>query len=381
MDGARNVTIPNQTHVQTCTSRESFVEMFKFFAGRRAVHDIVRQTGRIRLAGRALTFPQNAGLAGATVQVWTLRADGHRATGSPLASLHISDGSQGGGGWVTVQAGRRYEFALIRSGQTALHTYFEPFVRSDYTLRLLASDALVAYTGYRAGSMSAVNIRYKELWGDVPGQTDVLRINGTSVCTAKLCPWTKQVNAYFAFDRNRDHATDLSMPDPVVGNVPFLSGGDVFIPASPAATGTTVFQLRSRGAGPTRTVRTPSWDSMTDGPILQWNDYEPAEAHTLARLRFGFPGDPWNHVTRHGWHVHLRVTGGTLRHLAFTVRDARGRLVGRGSRRSLSGRGGVYIKLRRALRAHARYRVTAVAKQSDGSVLRQTLAVRMPRRG
>jgi hypothetical protein len=382
MDGAKNVTIPDQTHVQTCTSHESFVQMFKFMTGKRATHDIVRQRGRIRLAGRALTFPQNVGLAGATVQIWPLRADGHRATRTPLKTVQITDGSQGGGGWgpVTVRSGTRYEFTLVRAGKQTLHTYYEPFVRSDYTLRLLASDPLVLYVGNRPGSMSAVNIRYKELWGDVPHETDVLRMNGTSVCTPKLCPYTKQVNAYFAFDDNRNGKTDLDNGDPVIGNVPFLTAGDVFIPASPTATGTTSFQLRSRGAGPVRTVRTPNWDSTTDGPIIQWNDYEPAEARFLARLKLSFPGTPWHHVTPRGWHLHLHAIGATLRRLRFVARDARGRLVGRGARSSLRGRGGVYITLRRALRGGQRYRLTATAREPDGSVLRKALNVRMPAR-
>src|SRR5690242_9595932 len=33
MDGATNVTIPNQTHVQTCTSAQSFVQYYKFLTG------------------------------------------------------------------------------------------------------------------------------------------------------------------------------------------------------------------------------------------------------------------------------------------------------------------------------------------------------------
>jgi hypothetical protein len=278
MDGAKNATIKNQTHVQTCTSWESFVQMFKFLAGKRPAHDIVRQRGRIKIAGRALTFPQNAGLAGTTVQIWQLRPNGQRAGKKPHASLVISDGSRGGGGWgpVAVQPGKHYEFALVRSGSPTLHIYFEPFVRSDYTLRLLASDPLTVYTGYRPGSVSSVNIRYKELWGDVAGQTDVLRINGTSVCTADLCPWTKQVNAYFAFDANRNGQTDL-MSDPVIGNLPFLQAGDVFAPSSADATGTTTFQLGSRGAGKVRTVKTPNWDSMGGGAIVQWRDFEPRE--------------------------------------------------------------------------------------------------------
>jgi pimeloyl-ACP methyl ester carboxylesterase len=283
MDGAKNVTIANQTHVQTCTSSQSFVQMYKFFTGRRPARDIVRQRGRIKLAGRALTFPQNVGLAGTTVQVWQLRSNGRRAKASPTASLKITDGSQGGGGFgpVALQSGGRYEFALVRSGSPTLHVYYEPFVRSDYTLRLLASDALTAYTGNRPGSVSTVSIRYKELWGDVPGQTDVLRINGTSVCTASLCPWTKQVNAFFAFDDNRNGHTDLTS-DPVLGNVPFLQAGDVFIPSSPTATGTTTFQLLSRGKGPVHTVKTPNWDSVGGGPVVQWRDFEAGEV-TSAR--------------------------------------------------------------------------------------------------
>src|SRR6266487_4484905 len=62
MDGAQNVTIPNQTHVQTCTSAQSFVEYYKFLTGRKPAHDIVQQKGSIELAGRALDFPANTGL-------------------------------------------------------------------------------------------------------------------------------------------------------------------------------------------------------------------------------------------------------------------------------------------------------------------------------
>src|SRR4051794_34623504 len=284
MDGAQNVTIPNQTHVQTCTSRESFVQYFEFLTGKRPAHDIVRRRGAIKVAGRALTFPQNQGLAGATIQVWPLTADGHRATSAPAASVAVTDGAEGGGGWgpVTVQAGRRYELTAVRLGVGTLHYYYEPFVRSDDTLRLLDSEGLIAYTGLRPGSVSSANIRYKELWGDRPGQTDDLRIDGTSVCTATLCPTSKTVNAFFAFDGNRDGKTDLSTPDPVLGNVPFVAGGDLFVPSSPTAAGTVTFQLRSRGAGPLHTVKTPNWDAQTDGPFIQWNDFEPSEVEAAS---------------------------------------------------------------------------------------------------
>src|SRR2546425_10158382 len=69
MDGAENVTIPDQTHVQTCTSAESFVQYYEFLTGRRPKSDIVPQSS-MEIAGKALNFPENSGLSGATVQIW-----------------------------------------------------------------------------------------------------------------------------------------------------------------------------------------------------------------------------------------------------------------------------------------------------------------------
>jgi pimeloyl-ACP methyl ester carboxylesterase len=276
MDGAQNVTIPNQTHVQTCTSAESFVAYYKFLTGHKPARNIVPQRGPIQVAGKALNFPQNSGLVGATVQVWPLDADGERTTAEPLASIAISDGSTGGGAWgpVTVQPGQRHEFALVRPGLPTLHIYYEPFVRSDYTLRLLASPAVEAYVGERPASMSAVNIRYKELWGDQGAESDQLLVDGLNVCTAVLCPISKQVNAFFAFDRNRDGQTDLSEPDPVLSRLPFIQGADVYVPASSPPDDTVSWQLISRGGGPVRTLNVPNWDSTTEGVTLQWNDFD-----------------------------------------------------------------------------------------------------------
>src|SRR5438876_7129911 len=143
MDGAENGTIPDQTHVQTCTSAESFIQYFKFLRVGLPGHDIVPQK-RVQIAGKALNFPQNAGLAGASVQIWPVDGNGIRATTTPVASIAISDGSTGGGAWgpVAANAGQRYEFALVQTGLPTLHIYYEPFVRSDYTVRLLASPAL-----------------------------------------------------------------------------------------------------------------------------------------------------------------------------------------------------------------------------------------------
>jgi triacylglycerol esterase/lipase EstA (alpha/beta hydrolase family) len=277
MEGAQNVTIPNQTHVQTCTSAESFVEYYKFLTGKPPAHDIVPQSGAIQVAGKTLHFPENRGAAGATVEIWPLDDTGHRTTVLPAAAVPVTDGAVGGGAWgpVTLQAGLHYEFAVVRDGFPTLHSYYEPFVRSDYTVRLLLSDPVQTYTGFRPGSMGAVNIRYKEFWGDQPGESDQLLVNGADVCAQEhgLCPITKQVNAFFTYDLNRNGQTDWTQ-DPVLGGLPFIQGADVFIPGETPAIGTTSFQLLSRGVGPLRTINTPDWEAINDGVVVQWNDFE-----------------------------------------------------------------------------------------------------------
>src|SRR6266702_5512006 len=60
MEGAENVTIPNQTHVQTCTSAESFIQYFKFLRGRAPRNDI-HPSKDIHVAGKAVNFPENTG--------------------------------------------------------------------------------------------------------------------------------------------------------------------------------------------------------------------------------------------------------------------------------------------------------------------------------
>jgi triacylglycerol esterase/lipase EstA (alpha/beta hydrolase family) len=276
MDGAQNVTIPNQTHVQTCTSAQSFVQYYKFLTGHSPSHDIVRQKGAIQLAGKALDFPENMGALGTNVQVWQVNGNGQRISPAPVATFSISDADVGGGKWgpITVQSGTRYEFALLRPPLPTLHIYYEPFVRSDYTVRLLQSPAIEQYAGNRPRSLSAVIIRYKELWGDQGTESDKVLINGTNICTPTLCPISKQVNAYFVFDLNRDGKTDLSSPDPVLSNLPFIQGADVYVPANSPPDNTVSFQLLSRGAGPVRTLNVPNWDATTDGVTIQWNDFE-----------------------------------------------------------------------------------------------------------
>ena len=274
LKGAKNVTVQNQTHVQSATSAESFVEYFKFFTGEApATRDIVPQSGAITIAGRAVEFPQNRGVSATGVEIWPIdHATGRRSGSAPAASVTI--GANGAWGPVRIQAGRYYEFALVRPGVTTLHYYYEPFLRSDHLVRLLYSETIEGLAQRGEGHVTALVLRYKELWGDQGGQNDVVRFNGVNACTAAICPIDKRVNALFAFDTLSDGRTDTSAPHPVFSGLPFITAADIFMPAARPPTGTTSVSLRSRGAGAVRTLTFPNFPSTTDGVSLYFNDFE-----------------------------------------------------------------------------------------------------------
>jgi Lipase C-terminal domain/Lipase (class 2) len=274
MEGAENVFIPNATHVQTSTSAETFQAMFKFFRGKLPLHDLVAQKGTVMLAGKALEFPQNTGLIGDTVEIWPVNSQGARTTSTPLASIAITDASEGGGEWgpVAAKARQRYEFALVAPTRT-VHVYMEPFVRSDYDIRLLGSVAIENYTGKNPGSSGAAMIRYKEYWGNQPGENDELLVNGLEVCTATLCPYEKEVNAFFAFNWENKEESTLN-EDPVLSKLPFLEGAQVFIKGASPTNATDSYQLKSRGGGGLRTLNVPNWEGTTNQVEIFWNDFD-----------------------------------------------------------------------------------------------------------
>lgn len=273
MEGAENVTIPNATHVQTSTSADTFQQMFEFFRGKAPKHDIVGQR-RIQLAGKALEFPQNSGLAGDTLEIWPVDVQGERSSSAPLATIPITDASTGGGAWgpVAARSGQRYEFALKKPGNKTLRMYQEPFVRSDYAIRLLGSLPLEADTGKFPGSSGAVLIRYEEYWGDEPGQNDELLVNGLDVCTPTLCPWAKEVNAYFAFNWEGKSESTLN-EEPVLSQLPFIQAAQVYVPGAAPPNATVSYQLRSRNGGGLRTLNVPNWEGSDQTQIF-WNDFE-----------------------------------------------------------------------------------------------------------
>ena len=127
-----------------------------------------------------------------------------------------------------------------------------------------------------------------ELWGDQPGDSDVLSVNGTNVCEPVICPIDKRVNALFFFDRGSDGKTNLSARDPAFDGLPFVVGADVFAPAAMPPDGTTAVAIRSRGGGGARTVNFPNFASLTDVVTVQLRDFDKVDKQCLRRSAIAF---------------------------------------------------------------------------------------------
>ena len=297
--GAQNVDIPDSSHVQTATSPLSFSYFYEFFNGSAPkTTQIIPQTGAITISGRDVDFPDNDGLSGATLQIWNIdQSTGKRIGASPIATFSI--GSSGAFGPVTVQAGRRYEFAELRPGFPTHHFYYEPFLRSDHLIRLLESDALRSLGGPPdPRSVAMVILRYKELWGDQGSQNDILKINGLNVCTAATCPLGKEVNGLFAADFDRDGKSNTSETwAPYNNSSPyFVSSVDVFGPAASPPTSTVTVSLQDRGSSPLHMIAFPNFPSTTDDVTVQFNDFTQAAA----------AGGTTTHRARHHHRSHRR---------------------------------------------------------------------------
>jgi hypothetical protein len=275
--GATNVQVPDSSHVQTATSPFSFKWFYKFFTGHAPkTTRIVAQSGRITLSGRAVNFPQNSGLSGATVQVWkTNQRTGQRIGKKPIKSFLV--GGTGYWGPVVARAGQRYEFTLVRPNEPVHHFYYQAFLRSDHLLRLLESDALRSAGGPPSPlSVAMVIVRYKEIWGDQHGQNDVLKVNGVNASNPSTCPLNREVNALFVADFNHDNHSEPTQTWPAYEKVSqyFLSSSDVFAAANPPASGKVTVSIRDRGHGPVRTLTFPNWPGSTNDVTVQLNDYD-----------------------------------------------------------------------------------------------------------
>jgi Lipase C-terminal domain/Lipase (class 2) len=305
--GATNVVIPNETHVQSSTSATSFIKIYEFLRGKAPKYDIkaqrVKKEGPIQIAGRALDFPVNTGLVGDTLVIWPVDSEGFRYLSGPLAkpaaTIDITKGGEGEGEWgpVNILPNQRYEFELVQPAEPTLHIYYPPFPRNDYQLGLLASPPFEA-AGKHEGAVGLVSLRFKEAWGNAgtlpgssPEEDDEVKINGLNVCVPAICPLNKVINAIFIGEgAKHPRETNLEEPNPTYNGLPFITGAEVYVPATSKSltedspTGEVRVQFNSRGEGTTGSpqaaektleeVSVPNWNSNTDQIEVYWHDYQ-----------------------------------------------------------------------------------------------------------
>ncbi len=262
---------------RTCRRRplpQTFQQIFKFFRGKLPKHDIVPQKGKILLAGKALEFPQNTGLAGDTVEVWPVNSNGERATKTPIASIPITDGSRPearGGRW-------RPRPGSATNSRSCSRTQDAPRLHGAVRAKRLRHPparvgAIEKETGKIPGSSGAVMIRYKEYWGNEPGQNDELLVNGLEGLHGETVSLGKEGERVLRVQLGRqgrkhpERRTGLS-------KLPFIQAAQVYIPGSTPPNAIVSYQLNSRGGGGVRTLNVPNWEGTTNQVEIFWNDFE-----------------------------------------------------------------------------------------------------------
>lgn len=275
--GAQNYYAPDQSHVQVATSAETFAQFYELFTGRRPrTTDVIRdRDGKVRLSGEANLFPSNVGASGATLEIWEVDGrTGDRRGHRPRATFEI--GADGSWGPFRAHTRKHYELAVVWGTVQTHHFYFQPFQHDDHLIRLLTSVPGTGLDVLREKSdrhMSLTVVRFKEWWADQGPLNDVLVVDGVSVLNAANSPRTKRVNAMFLFDVGSDGTTDLTAPHPVLFALPFLTGMDLFVPATDPPDRTVRVAMTARAAdGSTEVIAVPDWASSGHHVTVQFPD-------------------------------------------------------------------------------------------------------------
>ncbi|MCG7853803.1 MAG: hypothetical protein MIO92_14885, partial [Methanosarcinaceae archaeon] len=280
--GATNDYLLTQSHIQRCTSAESFAEMYRFFNGRDAVTtDIDPEVGdQVWIAGEANYFPANIGAVG-ILEIYEVDRDtGFRVS---AASLWVSSvGDDGAWGPVRVRKDATYEFDFDHAAGGKHYFYREAFTASNYFIRLNTSPPGTGIGVLLTQTPNHTNIlvtRDKEIWGDQGADNDTLMVDGNSVATPEAAPRVKRLSAMFLLDWGYGghpgnpypaafygtHVlgeSDLSAPIPIFHSLPFFSGLDLFMPAASPPNRTIPLVLTPRGGGgATQVINVPNWAS------------------------------------------------------------------------------------------------------------------------
>lgn len=269
--GGQNVTMENQTHVETATSAESFFEMFRFFTGKAPkTTQVIPRRGRIKIAGRACLFPENIGVDGAVLKIYKISGrTGKRLHRKPRAVYTI--GPDGNWGPFRAIAGEQFEFVIVREGQDH-HFFKEPFLRSDYFVRLQTSvvgGGIGANVDTSPEQVNLIISRDKEFWGERPLEKDILAINGIDIVNAANCEFANRTNVIYAFDQGSDQVSYIDEPITYFHDLPFMTGVDLFLPTENVR-----IALTPRGGnGKMQVINIPGWPSDYHRISVLFNDF------------------------------------------------------------------------------------------------------------
>lgn len=278
--GAQNIYISDQSHIQVCTSAESFAHMYEFFNGKkpRTTEIEPAEGDEVEIAGKVNIFPENVGAAGAELEIYEVDRDtGFRLADESVAVWQI--GQDGAWGPQTVKKGAAYEFALVRETAGSNHYFYrEPFYADNYFVRFNTSRPGEGLGAYLPRSENHTNVligRDKEFWGDQGINSDYLIVDGYSVATANVAPQEKRLSMLFIFDWDTDMASDLLNPNPFFHSIPFMSGMDLFLPGATPPNRTIAIRLIPRGGnGKVQEVNVPNWSSDVIRSVsVQFRDF------------------------------------------------------------------------------------------------------------
>ena len=267
-------------HIEVATSAESFARIYQHFNGEQPETTQISETASdyVWVAGRASLFPQNTGATGTELRIFEVDpATGIRLNDTPDHSSAI--GEDGNWGPVQLSKGATYEFGLDRELAGADHYFYrEGYLQDSLFVRLNTSLPGAGVGAYLHRSPNHTNImvaRDRELWGDQGEANDSLTVNDTQIVTSATAPLLKRTSSLFLHDRNRDGVSTLPGPDPFFNALPFISGLDLFIPASPAANESISIELTPRGGnGAVQTINIPNWPSdEIRSNSVQFRDY------------------------------------------------------------------------------------------------------------
>jgi hypothetical protein len=284
--GTNNVHIADQSHNEMPTSVESFIAQYKFLTGKEPSTTLVlpQPPGQVQIAGRALNFPDNTGVDQAGLQVWEVSCEsGFRKNPAP-DHTHII-GSDGNFGPFQIDGQKCYELALSRPDTNRVfHFYQQPFIRSNYLIRLISSSQAPTFIGPNHGA--AIITRYKEWWTDQAGLNDTLWVSTQSPLFVNDASYPSAQNVLsdrkigfrmaekcviFLHDDEEDRISSLELIPGFTGR---MTGVDIWMPAVEPPDGTISFMNEPRGdTTKPQIINVPNWASEGHSIRIRFNDY------------------------------------------------------------------------------------------------------------